>query len=152
MLMDDLYNGTPYSAFTQIIPSSYTAATGADSSTINANIAVTNYNGNYQTCTQGSSSTSVGILNLALNNVTHIGKNTNIFFLQSNNQPRTGSLSNCIYSGSSYTNRQYCAALRIPDFIIGQYARKFFYLQAVQKIGYKIYTENAASCFITTSN
>ena len=43
-IMDDLYNGQPYQTFTQITPSSYTSATGADNSTVQGNIAVSNYN------------------------------------------------------------------------------------------------------------
>ena len=134
-IMDDyFYNGQPYTAFTQLIPRSYTTATGGDSSTVQRNINLGNFNGVGISLAQGA---GTPIYNIALAAQTQIGKNTNKFFLQTDTQRRTGCVLNVAYSGTTVTPTQYCAAMKIPDFIIGQYARNFFIYKLYKKLDIK---------------
>ena len=109
--MNDLYGHNPYTAFTQLIPQSNNTNTGADPSTIQGNIAVGNQNGVSTTYNVGSTS-AADILNFSLKGVTHLGKNTNKFFLQSDHIERTGCALTVAYSEiPSSTTTQYCAAM-----------------------------------------
>jgi len=82
----------------------------------------------------------------------HLSKNTNGFFGQMHSKRRSGIPMSAYgtMNGTINSTISYALAHRYPDFIIGKYAKKFVWLDAIKSIHYRMTLEQAYNCLVQT--
>ena len=78
----------------------------------------------------------------------YFGKQQDPHYGQMQSKRRTGIPMKCNVTNSSTWS--YAISMKIPDFIIGEYAKKFIYLEAIKTISYKFHLDTIANAMVQT--
>ena len=140
--------GVPGAGFATSAGTGYLCATEAGagaSTTLLTSIATTNTT--YPMCPTGANAAST--VTFTQSGPLYFGKQQDPFYGQMQSKRRTG-INLYSNTSSATTTYQYALSMKIPDFIIGEYAKKFIYLEAVNVMSLKLHLDTFANAMVQT--
>jgi hypothetical protein len=105
-----------------------------------------------QLALSGTNATGTSVVQATNCSNINLSKNTNGFFGQMHSKRRSGIPMYAFgtYLGTGSKAIYYALAHRYPDFIIGKYAKKFVWLDALKSIHYRMTLEQGYNCLVQT--